>query len=62
MYKIYDNNDLINVRKMCNLDNTTSYCKKFGFCRYDSNCMIYSFDDRFIMVMDVGYGSSNLIF
>jgi len=24
--------------------------------------MIYSFDDRFVMAMNVGYGSSDLIF
>lgn len=48
--------------KMCSLDNTISYCKNIGFCRYDSNYMIYSFDDRFVVAMNVGYKSSDLIF
>ena len=62
MYRIHDNGNSIDMRKMCSLDDTIFYCKKFGFCRCDSNHMMYSFDDRFIMAMNVGYESSNLIF
>ena len=62
MYRIYNNDNSINIRKMYSLDDTISYCKKFSFCKCDSNCVMYSFDDRFIVAINVGYGSSNLIF
>ena len=62
MYRIHNNDDLIDMRKMCNLDSTTPYCEKFGFCRCDSNHIMYSFDDRFVVAINVGYESSDLIF
>ena len=62
MYRIRDNDDSINIRKMCSLNDITPYCEKFGFCRCDSNYMIYSFDARFVVAINVGYGSSDLIF
>ena len=46
----------------CSINQATPYYKKFCFHRCDSNCVMFSFDNRFIVAMDVGYGSSNLIF
>ena len=62
MYRIHDNNNLIDVRKMCSLNDTTPYCKKFGFCKHDSNHIMYSFNDRFAMAMNVEYRSGDLVF
>ena len=44
---------------MCSLDDTISYCKKFCFHSYDSNHVMFSFDNRFIMAMDMGYKDSD---
>ena len=62
MHRICDNDNLIDMRKTCNLNDATPYCKKFCFHRCNSNCVMFSFDDRFIIAMDVGYGSDDLIF
>ena len=55
MDRICDNNDSIDVRNMCSLNDATSYCKKFSFYRYDFNYIVYSFDDWVIVTVDVRY-------
>ena len=62
MYRICDNDNSIGIRKMCSLDDTISYCKKFCFHSYNSNHVMFSFDNRFIMAMNMGYKGSDLIF
>ena len=62
MYKIYDNNNSIDVRNMSSLDDTTPYCKNFSICKCNFNYIMYSFDDRSVMAKNVRYESSNLIF
>ena len=55
MNGVYNDNNLINVRKMDSLVDTVSYCKKFGFSRYDLNHIMYSFDDQVIVTVDMEY-------
>ena len=42
---VCDDNNLIHVRKMGGLINTTYNGKKFGFSRHDINHMMYGLDD-----------------
>ena len=62
IYWIHNNNDSIDIRKECSLIYATSYYKKFCFCKHDFNHVIFCFDNRIVVTMDIGYGSGNLIF
>ena len=53
MYRICDDENLINIRKTDSLINTASYYKEFSFSKYDVNYMIYCLDDWIVMDMDV---------
>ena len=45
MDRVCDNNNLIHVRKMSSLINTTYNGKKFAFSRHDIDHMMYGLDD-----------------
>ena len=61
MNGVYDDNDLIHIRRIDSLINVTSYDKKFSFSKHNIDYMINGLDDWVIFTMDVGYQYSNLI-
>ena len=55
MNGVYNDRDLVDIRKVDGLVNTTSYCKEFSFSSCDINGIVYCFDDWSIMAINVEY-------
>ena len=61
MDRVSDNNNLIDIRKIGLLVNTTSYCEKFCFGGCDIHCLMNHLDDWTIVNIDVSYQYDDLI-
>ena len=61
MGRITDDNDLTDVRKICSLVDTTSYCEELCFSSCDVYSMMNCLNNWVVMDIDISYWSSNLI-
>ena len=59
--RVYNNNNFPDTLKIGGLIYATSYVKQFSFSSYNINHMMDSFDDLFVMNMNMRDGSNNLI-
>ena len=61
MYRVYNNYDFSDVLNISGLIYTTPYSEQFSFSSSDIDCIIDHFDNLFIMNMNIGNRSGNLI-
>ena len=62
MNQVYDNNYLENFLNICSLIDTTSNGKKFSFNASNVHYIVQSFDNQFVIDMNVYNRSSYIVF